>query len=155
MKAMAYSLTIDGRQVSDFTDLKIFMAIKNICVMNKLADKENFDGSRHHYCDGVELTRALEPEWPSYAHYYLRKIDNHLNFLAMKRLITKHKRNSAPYGYGDDEQFCLTPEAEKLIVDSENNNQLKIRILEIFDPLEDGEMLESRWPYAKRRITND
>jgi hypothetical protein len=85
-----------------------FNAIKEIILLKKLADLPQL-------ANGEELKNYLEPNRGSYAIYWLRDNRRPFDCLIELGLITHSVRNSAPYGYGDDEEYRLTEDGYKLV----------------------------------------
>lgn len=103
----------------------IFMAIKDRCVYKKLAgDVEN------GFADGQEIREAVTGETHSYASYWLQRpeVRDALKQLTDAGLVIKKIRNSAPYGYGDDEQYWLSALGGVLVTEAKTNDVIRLAV---------------------------
>lgn len=109
-----------GRGIVD-----LFMVIKDLVVLKKLQSSQPVT-----FVNGAELVAHLEPKGTGFAYYQLMPYRDSLAKLEKHGWIKKEMRNSPPYGYGDDEQYHLTPLALQTIAELKNNDAIKSKILE-------------------------
>ena len=101
---------------------QLFMTIKERCLYKRLSQTDY-----EPFADGREIQQAIDPEWKSFAFYWLNR--EHIR-AALKRLqdsglIIKRMRAKPPYGYGDDEQYWLTDIAAVLIQEGKTNASIR------------------------------
>lgn len=108
--------------------VRMFMAIKDIVVYKKLSDDKD-----QGFANGAELVKAMDPSFNSYASYWLQRPGHAIVIkqLVSAGLIDKRTRSQAPYGYGDDEQFWLTPLAMVLINKGRTKDIIKLGVRNI------------------------
>lgn len=107
-----------GRSLS----VAIFMAIKDICLYKKLAG-DPYD----MMANGQEIRESVTGQTDSYASYWLQRTEVRaaLDRLTSIPLLKKNWRSSAPYGYGDDEQYWLTGIGKAVILEAKTNNRIR------------------------------
>lgn len=105
--------------------IPIFMAIKDRCVYKKLADMPD-----KMMANGQEIREAVTGETHSYASYWLQKpeVRAALKQLEDVGVVIKAMRNSAPYGYGDDEQYWLSAMGATLIEIGKTNDRIRLAL---------------------------
>lgn len=111
------------RIVEDASD--IFLAIREIIVMNKLAGRTDFWGrDLRMVASGDQLMNHLCPGRTGFASYYLQTIRDELAILENNNLIAERRRMSGPSGYGDDQEYMITAEGLQMC---EGKNSTGIR----------------------------
>lgn len=101
------------------------MTIKDIVVLKKLSGEKPVN-----FADGRELINHIDPNGHGFPYYRLNPFRDALKELEDKGLIKKEMRNSAPYGYGDDEQYHLTAKALEIIALHKTNDAIREAIRE-------------------------
>lgn len=111
-----------GPDRNRYLALDVFMAIKDRCVYKKLSGAED-----NMMANGQEIREAVTGETHSYASYWLQRpeVRNAFKQLEDAGLIIKKMRNTAPYGYGDDEQYWLSAMGGVLIQLGRTNNRIR------------------------------
>lgn len=104
---------------------RMFMVIKDVAVLKKLSGDPAWA-----FANGDELMNNLEPGWTGYSYFRLESYRKALERLKEAELIVFRKRVEGPYGYGDDEQFWLSPRGIRLVEDHKGNEALKEAVIQ-------------------------
>lgn len=91
---------------------RLLVGIKQVIMLNKLAARRDYWGrDLSMVASGDQIMNHMEPGIGGFASYYLMSIALEIDCLKSGGYIIEQIRQEGPSGYGDEQEFMLTPKA--------------------------------------------